>query len=159
MIDVRFYRGCFNKVTLSDCSYYVVNRHIEMAKKGYNPEQVNNAGGWWSNSHKSNTWVVARQMVEKYNNILTNPIGQVGTGSYIIKDYVPGSSLTCTANPDYWSTDPCYPCSKLSYIDTIITTFIPDPSTRIAALRTGRLYRLRRMRVTMSLQTPCQRDN
>ncbi|MBM2825914.1 MAG: bac 5 protein, partial [Dehalococcoidales bacterium] len=65
----------------------------------------------------------------------------VGTGPYIIRDYVPGSQLTYTRNPNYWETNPVGPGKgdQLPYINTYVQLVIPDLSTRQAALRVGKL--------------------
>ena len=64
----------------------------------------------------------------------------VGTGPYAIEEYVPGSSYTYTKHPNYWQEDPRHPDlnNRLPYIDKIKYTFIPDPTARVAALRTGK---------------------
>ncbi len=62
-----------------------------------------------------------------------------GTGPFILTDYVPASSLTFTRNPDYWSKDQLHPENQLPYIDTYKELIMPDRSSRIAALRTGKL--------------------
>ena len=41
----------------------------------------------------------------------------VGTGPYMLTDWVKGSSMTYTKNPDYWGTDEKYPENRLPYID------------------------------------------
>jgi len=68
----------------------------------------------------------------------------LGTGPFMISDYIAGSSLNFVRNPNYWQTDPVGPGkgSQLPYIDKLTFLVIPDASTRIAAFRTGRLDRL-----------------
>ena len=64
----------------------------------------------------------------------------VGTGPFILTDYLSGSAATLVKNPDYWATDPVGPGqgNQLPYIDGIQYLIIPDVSTRQAALRTGK---------------------
>ncbi len=62
-----------------------------------------------------------------------------GTGPWMLTDYVAGSSQTYVRNPNYWQKDPLHPENQLPYIDTIKGFNIPDASTRLAALRTGKL--------------------
>ena len=62
---------------------------------------------------------------------------QVGTGPFIWEDFVKGSSSTYSRNPDYWEKDP--DGNQLPYIDGIRLLIIRDPSTQIAALRTGKV--------------------
>jgi len=47
--------------------------------------------------------------------------------------------MTFVKNPSYWQYDVRYPQNQLPYIDKVIYTVIPDLSTRIAALETGRV--------------------
>jgi peptide/nickel transport system substrate-binding protein len=61
----------------------------------------------------------------------------IGTGPFILSDFVSGSSATLVKNPNYWGTDEHYPQNKLPYIDTLKYLIIPDATTALAALRTG----------------------
>ncbi|OGO37072.1 MAG: hypothetical protein A2147_05680, partial [Chloroflexi bacterium RBG_16_57_8] len=83
--------------------------------------------------------VYPREVVTKYGN-LADWRNQVGTGPFMLIDYVPDSSITYVKNPDSWETDLVGPGkgNKVPYIDTFKQLIIPDLSTRLAALRTGR---------------------
>jgi peptide/nickel transport system substrate-binding protein len=63
----------------------------------------------------------------------------VGTGPWILTDYVPDTSMTFSRNPDYYAYDECYPENQLPYFDTLKILCIPDESTAITALRTGQI--------------------
>ena len=63
----------------------------------------------------------------------------VGTGPFILNDYVSGSSLSLNKNPNYWGYDEKYPKNKLPYVDSIKVLIISDPATALAALRTGKI--------------------
>ena len=65
----------------------------------------------------------------------------VGTGPFILKDYVAGSSAKLVRNPAYWGTDPVGPGKgkQLPYLDGVTWFIIPDVSTTQAALRTGKI--------------------
>jgi peptide/nickel transport system substrate-binding protein len=65
----------------------------------------------------------------------------VGTGPFMVTDYVEGNTLTLVKNPDYWMTNPVGPGKgdQLPYIDGFKYIIMTDPSTRQAALRTGQL--------------------
>jgi len=63
----------------------------------------------------------------------------IGTGAFVVNDFVTGSSLTLVKNPNYWAYDERYPQNKLPYIDTLKILVIPDASTALAALRTAKL--------------------
>ncbi len=63
----------------------------------------------------------------------------VGTGPYILDDYIPGSVLTFKKNPNYWQHDPLHPENQLPYLEKIKWMIIGDASTQLAAFRTGQL--------------------
>jgi len=63
----------------------------------------------------------------------------IGTGPFIFKDFVPGSSATLVKNPNYWGYDERYPQNKLPYIDTLKVLIIPNTATTMAAMRTGKI--------------------
>ena len=63
----------------------------------------------------------------------------VGTGPYELTDVVEGSSTTFTKNPNYWAYDEKYPENRLPYIDKLVGLLMPEPATRLAALRTGKV--------------------
>ena len=63
----------------------------------------------------------------------------VGTGPWMLADFVAGSNLTFNKNPDYWGHDPRYPQNQVPYADTIKLLIIPDSATRLAAMRSGQI--------------------
>lgn len=63
----------------------------------------------------------------------------LGTGTFMVVDYVASSSMTFVRNPNYWGRDPVHPDNQLPYLDGIKWLIIPDVSTRMAALRTGKI--------------------
>jgi len=83
---------------------------------------------------------VPREAVEMYGN-LKDWRNAVGTGPFMLEDYVSGTAATFVKNPNYWMTDPVGKGkgSRLPYLDGVKWLVIPDPSTRMAALRTGRI--------------------
>lgn len=82
--------------------------------------------------------IVAPEVIEKYGAMKTYD-QVVGTGAFWIADHVPGSYLTLERNPNYWKKDPLFPENQLPYLDGVKWLIILDASTRIAALRTGRV--------------------
>jgi len=68
----------------------------------------------------------------------------IGTGPFIIEDHVEGSATTFGRNPNYWETDPVGSGkgNQLPYLDGVKILLITDASTRMAALRTGKLDHL-----------------
>jgi peptide/nickel transport system substrate-binding protein len=64
----------------------------------------------------------------------------VGTGPFILTDYTEGQGATYTRNPNYWeSTTIKGQQYKLPFIQTLYYPIIPDKSTEVAALRTGKI--------------------
>ncbi len=63
----------------------------------------------------------------------------IGTGPWMLTDYVPSVSQTYTRNPNYWQFDPLQPENQLPYPDQSRLLNIPDVSTQMAAFRTGNL--------------------
>ena len=63
----------------------------------------------------------------------------VGTGPFIMKDYVEGSSGLFVRNDNYWGYDEIIPGNRLPYLDAIRYLVIPDVNTQLAALRTGKI--------------------
>ena len=60
-------------------------------------------------------------------------------GPFELTDWVEGSSLTWTKNPDYWGTDEKYPQNRLPYIDTLRSLIMKDEASRLAVLRSGKV--------------------
>jgi peptide/nickel transport system substrate-binding protein len=71
----------------------------------------------------------------------------VGTGPFMLVDYVTGGSATLVRNPNYWGKDPIGPGkgNQLPYADGVKYLIIPDPSTQQAAVRTGKLDIMRQL--------------
>ena len=63
----------------------------------------------------------------------------VGTGPYMLKDFVPEGAATLVKNPDYWGHDERYPLHKLPYIDTVKFVFIRDEAEAIESMRQGKV--------------------
>ena len=63
----------------------------------------------------------------------------VGTGPYELTDWVQGTSIIHTKNPDYWGFDEKYPQNRLPYTDKLVGLFIMEEATRLAGLRSGRI--------------------
>ena len=81
----------------------------------------------------------APEVIEEYGGINDEPRNLIGTGPFILTDFVTGSSVTKIRNPDYWGYDEKYPDNRLPYVDEVTMLVIPDEASRIAALRTGKI--------------------
>jgi len=83
-------------------------------------------------------YIECREAVEQWGDA-NDAKHAIGTGPFMVDDYVSGSSSTFVRNPDYWRTDALYPENQLPYADKAQLLIIPDDSTAIAALRTGNI--------------------
>jgi peptide/nickel transport system substrate-binding protein len=63
----------------------------------------------------------------------------IGTGPFILKDFVTASSATLVRNPNYWGYDERYPQNKLPYADQLKILIMPDNATAMAAMRSGKI--------------------
>jgi ABC-type transport system substrate-binding protein len=63
----------------------------------------------------------------------------IGTGPFMLTDFVTGASALMVKNPDYWGYDERYPQNKLPYADSLKVLVIPDDATALAGLRTGKI--------------------
>lgn len=97
------------------------------------------AGFWWVAFGGCSQYLYAKEVIEKYGD--ANDFRRViGTGPFIFSDYVPGSVATFTRNPTYWEKNPVGPGKgdQLPYADKVNMFIVPDLSTRLAIMRTGR---------------------
>jgi len=90
---------------------------------------------WWTAD-----WgrVIAHEVVEEYGDY-RDWHNQIGTGPYMIKDYVPDSYITFERNPNFWGYDPNHPENRLPYLDEVIWVIMPDEAARLAAFRTAQI--------------------
>ena len=58
----------------------------------------------------------------------------VGTGPFILKEFIPDVSATLVKNPNYWGYDERYPQNKLPYIDKLKLMIIPEQETTLAEM-------------------------
>jgi ABC-type transport system substrate-binding protein len=63
----------------------------------------------------------------------------IGTGPFILTNFVGGSSANFVKNTNYWGIDERYPQNKLPYIDALKILIVPDDATALADLRTGKI--------------------
>ncbi len=81
-------------------------------------------------------WVLPPDVIEQYGDY-KDWKNVVGTGPFMLTDYVDGVSKTFSRNPDYWGFDEKHPENRLPYIDRLRALFMAEAATRISALRTG----------------------
>ncbi len=84
--------------------------------------------------------IVAPEIIEKYGDML-NWRNCVGTGPFMITDFVDGSQATFIRNPNFWMTNPCGPGKgdQLPYVDGLKMLIIADTSTKQSAVRTAKI--------------------
>jgi len=82
--------------------------------------------------------IMPREMIEQKKD-MRDWKNSIGTGPFILTDYVSGNQATFKRNPDYWQKDPLHPDNPLPYIDSIRRVFISDVSTQLAAMRSGKV--------------------
>ena len=80
----------------------------------------------------------APEVIEQYGDA-DNWETCIGTGAFMITDYVPVSSLTFERNPDYWMHNPLHPEDQLPYLDGTTWLIVPDLATAQAAFRVGKI--------------------
>ncbi|MFT4235152.1 MAG: ABC transporter substrate-binding protein [Microbacterium sp.] len=66
-----------------------------------------------------------------------NCASPIGTGPFVVSEWVPQDHVTLTRNEDYVSTNPQADHDGAAYLDAITWRFIPDAATREAALVGG----------------------
>jgi len=115
-----------NEVSAPD-KYTVVSKWVP----GYARETLRHVGEYCS--------IMPPEVAEEYGDF-QDWENAVGTGPFMLTDYVPGSSATFVRNPNYWRKHPLYG-DQMPYLDGVKWLIIPDNSTRISALRTGKIDR------------------
>jgi len=93
----------------------------------------------WCMGGGGSQFIWPKEWIDKYG--LSNEwYDQIGTGPYYIADWVNASVATYTKNKNYWDTNPCGPGKgdALPYMDGIKYSIVPDMSTQLSALRTGK---------------------
>jgi peptide/nickel transport system substrate-binding protein len=88
--------------------------------------------------------VMQRQCLENHEAVkqwgdLSDWHHAVGTGPFILEDFVPGSSVTLIKNPAYWGHDERHPQNQLPYVDKLNFLIIPDESAALEAMRAGKI--------------------
>jgi len=81
--------------------------------------------------------VMAPEVIKAGN--LKENSAAVGSGPWMLKEFVPQTSLTFTKNPTYWLDDERHPGNKIPYVDEYRDINIPDMATTLAALRTQKI--------------------
>ncbi len=83
--------------------------------------------------------IIPKEVIDKYGSML-DWHNVVGTGPFMLTDFVDNSSATLVMNQNYWRTDPigAGKGQQLHYFDGVKFVIITDASTRMAAMHTGK---------------------
>ncbi len=89
------------------------------------------------------TWIASPpELVEAGPSDWRNHRG-VGTGPFLLDDFVEGTSVSYVRNDNYWQTETIDGKEyEIPFIDRLVKILTPDRAAQIAALRTGRLDQL-----------------
>jgi ABC-type transport system substrate-binding protein len=63
----------------------------------------------------------------------------IGTGPFILKEFIPDVEATLIKNPNYWGHDERHPQNKLPYFDSLKLRIIPGQAEALAEMRAGRV--------------------
>ena len=85
--------------------------------------------------------IVPRDAVEKFGKGMDQWQNSIGTGPFLMTDYVSNGSITFIRNPNYWETNPIGPGKgdQLPYLEGVKMLIITDTATRLSAMRTGKI--------------------
>ena len=67
--------------------------------------------------------------------IETEPSEIIGTGPFLIDQYIPEERVIFTRNPDYWMTDA--DGNQLPYLDRVVQVIVPELEDELEAFRSG----------------------
>jgi peptide/nickel transport system substrate-binding protein len=82
--------------------------------------------------------ILPQEVVSTYGN-MNNWHNVVGSGPFMLTDYVADDSATYIANPNYYGYDVRHPANHLPYISKVNILIIPVAQTALAAVRTGKV--------------------
>ncbi|OGN90026.1 MAG: hypothetical protein A2Z74_01150 [Chloroflexi bacterium RBG_13_46_9] len=84
--------------------------------------------------------IMPRDAIEKFGH-MNDWQNSIGTGPFMLTDFVSNGSATFKSNPNYWEKNPIGPGKgdQLPYIDGVKLLIITDASTRLAGFRTGKI--------------------
>jgi ABC-type transport system substrate-binding protein len=63
----------------------------------------------------------------------------IGTGPFILKDFIPNISATLIKNPNYWGYDERYLKNRLPYMDGVKYLIIPDDAESLDMMKAGKI--------------------
>ena len=125
-------------------SYPAFSKAVTVEKTGPQEITLNTKedpwiGFFWVVYGGNSQHIFAPEVIQKYGNA-SDWQNAVGTGPFIATDFVAGSAATFARNPNFWMKEMAGSGKgdQLPYVDTVKVLIVPDNSTRLAAMRTGR---------------------
>ncbi len=91
---------------------------------------------YWILAHY-NAFMYPPEVIKEHGDV-TDWKNLVGTGPFMLTDYVEDSTITWDKNPNYWGFDEKYPENRLPYIDQLRGLVMPEPAVFVAALRSAK---------------------
>jgi peptide/nickel transport system substrate-binding protein len=85
--------------------------------------------------------IMPKDALEYYKNNMNDWKASIGTGPFILSDYISNGSATFIRNPNYWMTNPIGPGKgdQLPYIEGVKYLIITDTATAMTAFRTKKV--------------------
>jgi len=78
------------------------------------------------------------EAIQQFGTPMSSWHDAIGTGPFILTDFVDNSSATFARNTNYFGHDERYPQNQLPYVDTLKILVIPDNATALSAVRLKR---------------------
>jgi len=84
--------------------------------------------------------IMPRDAIEKFGN-MNDWHNSIGTGAFMLTDFISNGSATFIRNPNYWETNPIGlgKGDQLPYLEGVKILIITDTATRMSAFRTGKI--------------------
>ncbi len=82
------------------------------------------------------SWIYPPEVIEEFGDV-ADWKNLLGTGPFVLTDWVEGSSITWLRNPNYWGFDADN--RRLPYIDELRALVLVDEQSRLAALSTAKI--------------------
>ncbi len=103
--------------------------------KNANPEFIRQ---FLVTNHNPALVIEAREAVEKWGG-LSDWHHAVGTGPFILRDFMSGSAATLVKNPDYWGHDERHSQNQLPYVDRVKIMIVPDKERALEIFLAGNI--------------------
>lgn len=133
--DAVFSYRRYMEIGSTSHAFYRQVESIEAADKYTIVIKLKEPNAWaFEDLFRTSQSVIPRELIEQPGGIKDVIIG---TGPYIVKSYAPRIDGLFVRNPNYWDKDK--KGNSLPYTDDIRLTYVPDPGTSIAGMRTGQL--------------------